>query len=170
LQTLNCSTNLLKALDVSKNTSLTAVDCSNNNLESLNVKNGNNSILTSVNFETNPNLKTILVDKKTDADTNWSSAKDTDAIYSDGSALGITDVVFGKMSIYPNPSKGEIHIDNVTLQKANVYDASGKLIQSVNFKNGSDNNTLHLNGVAKGIYYLFIESEGANTAKKIVIE
>jgi hypothetical protein len=111
-----------------------------------------------------------LVDKKTDADTNWSSAKDTDAIYSDGSALGITDVVFGKMSIYPNPSKGEIHIDNVTLQKATVYDASGKLIQTVNFKNDSDNNTLHLNGVAKGIYYLFIESEGANTAKKIVIE
>jgi uncharacterized repeat protein (TIGR02543 family) len=167
LTSLDCSRNKITSLDLSTNTALISLDCSYNNLTSLNVKNGNNGRMSTGTFTSNK-LTCILADS-TAPNSSWT--KDSRASYStDCPTLGITDVVFGKMAIYPNPSKGEIHIDNVTLQKATVYDASGKLIQSVNFKNASDSNTLNLNAVAKGIYYLFIESEGGHTAKKIIIE
>ena len=48
--------------------------------------------------------------------------------------MKVHTIVFGKMSIYPNPTKRELHIDNVTLEKATVYDALGKLVQSACFE------------------------------------
>jgi Leucine-rich repeat (LRR) protein len=171
LTKLNCSNNQLASLDVSKNTLLTDIDCSNNSLQNLNVSNGNNTNMLNVNFKSNSILSCIKVDDAAYSNANWAGAKDATAIYSKTACtLGIEDVIFDKISIYPNPVKGQLHIDNIVLEKVTVYDALGKLIKTTKFTNASDSNTLDLGGLTKGVYFIYLQSEGANSARKILVE
>lgn len=171
LTKLSCSNNLIVSLDLSQNTLLTDVNCSNNKLISLNLNNGKNSKLATVNFKTNASLSCIQVDDAAYANANWSTAKDALAIYSKTTCtLGIEDLIFDKIAIYPNPTKGELHIDNIVLEKANVYETSGKLVKTVKFANGSNTNSINLSGFPKGIYYVYLESEGYAVARKIIVE
>jgi Leucine-rich repeat (LRR) protein len=169
---LSCGLNQITSLDLSKNTKLTSLYCSDGSLTKLNVKNGNNTNITAFIATKNPNLSCIQVDDADYADSFEASFfKDGGAVYStDCSTLGIAETVFDKIAIYPNPTKGELHIDNIVLEKATVYDALGKLVKTAAFTSGAKNNTIHLEGSPSGIYYIYLESEGANTAKKIIVE
>jgi Leucine-rich repeat (LRR) protein len=171
LTKLSCSNNQIVSLDLSKNTLLTDVNCSNNSLQTLNLSNGNNAKLSNLNFKTNASLSCIQVDDIAYSNANWLTAKDAAAIYSKTACtLGIEDVVFDKIAVYPNPTKGEIHIDNCVVEKARMYDALGKLVTTKTFTEGSNNNTLNLAGFPRGIYYIYLESAGATSVKKIVVE
>lgn len=172
LQLLYCHANKLKSLDVSKNTALTSLFCHNNLLESLNLKNANNTLIPGSNIllNLNPNLTCIQVDSKTFADANWSSSKDATASYSESCAnLSTSDIVFEKLSVYPNPTKGSIFIENVSVSKVVVYDALGKLMNVPFFTNGTST-TANLEQFPKGIYYMYIESEGETTVRKVIVE
>ena len=61
LETLYCSYNNLSDLDLSRNFSLKELEANNNKLTGLNIRNGNNSIM-SVNVTHNPDLRCIQVD------------------------------------------------------------------------------------------------------------
>lgn len=62
LEILNCSNNQIDTLDLSSNTSLVKVECNNNQLASLNVRNGYNSLITTFSATGNPALTCIEVD------------------------------------------------------------------------------------------------------------
>ncbi|MFD0778526.1 hypothetical protein ACFQZF_08620 [Flavobacterium myungsuense] len=81
LTNLNCKSNQLTTLDVSKNSALISLDCANNQITSINIKNTNNSNMTYLDFLQNPNLSCIQVDNKLYADTNWENYKNTSATY-----------------------------------------------------------------------------------------
>lgn len=169
---LSCGLNQMTNLDVSKNTKLTSLYCSDGNLAKLNIKNGNNTNIITFIATKNPSLSCIQVDDAAYADSFEAPFfKDAAATYAtDCSLLGIEETVFDKIAIYPNPTKGELHIDNVVLEKATVYDALGKLVKTSTFTSGANNNTIYLTGLPKGIYYVYLQSEGASTAKKIIVE
>jgi hypothetical protein len=140
----------------------------------LNLKNGNNTNIiinpSDRSFKLNPNLKCIQVDDATYSNANWATAKDINTVYStDCIALGIAESVFDKVSIYPIPSKGELHIDNILLEKATLYDSLGKLVKTTIFTSSS-NNSINLSGLPKGIYYVFLQTENASTVKEIIVE
>jgi Leucine-rich repeat (LRR) protein len=85
LEILNCKSNKLKRIDLSKNILLQQLVCSSNDLLSLNLKNGNNSKMQNMdsgNFKNNPLLSCIQVDNVAFSNTNWSNAKDTNVAYS----------------------------------------------------------------------------------------
>ncbi|MCI9844570.1 leucine-rich repeat domain-containing protein [Flavobacterium pectinovorum] len=172
LVSLICSANKLKSLNVSQNVALTKLDCSQNELLSLNLKNGKNTLLANANvdFKYNQNLSCIEVDDVTYSNTNWSNKKEANASYSTTCTLGIDDAAFEKIAVYPNPVQGELHIDNVVLEKATIYDSLGKLIKEVKFSSQTHDNILPLNGFQKGIYYIYLESEGITAVKKIIVE
>ena len=173
LNTLFCNNNNLVSLDVSKNVKLNALLCDSNNLTNLNIKNGTNTAMSTfyMNFKNNPSLTCIQVDNKSFADLHWSTYKDASVNYSnDCIALDINKTDFGRMSIYPNPSKGKVHIDNIILKKVTVYDTSGKLIHSTGFNSNSETNTLNLGSMTRGKYYIFIEAEKGSIAKQIMID
>ena len=86
LGTLDCHINQLTSLDVSANTALTQLGCDSNLLTSLNVQNGNNINLTYFDATSNPNLTCIKVDDLAYMNTNWASAKDASASYSNNCA------------------------------------------------------------------------------------
>nr|WP_315141392.1 T9SS type A sorting domain-containing protein [uncultured Flavobacterium sp.] len=191
LTELYCHFNYLTSLDVSKNLLLTIIQANKNNLQSFVVSNNKvlselnvkDNLLTSLNLKNgynnkalyyltkgNPNLTCIQVDSKTYADTNWSSSKDATASYSESCAnLSTSDVIFEKLSVYPNPTKGPLFIENVTVNKVVVYDALGKLI-NVPFSSNGTSTTANLEQFPKGIYYMYIESEGETTVRKVIVE
>ena len=169
LKNLNCHVNQLSCLDVSKNSNLSSLYCYSNQLTDLNIKNGNNSKLVDFSFTNNPDLACIQVDDVTYSNTNWSTKKDATATFSENCQLGIADTVFETLSVYPNPTQGTLHIDNSPLENARVYDALGKLVKTKTFS-GSNQNSIDLAGFPKGIYYIYLESQGATPVKKIVLE
>ncbi|HEX8014366.1 MAG TPA: T9SS type A sorting domain-containing protein, partial [Flavobacterium sp.] len=174
LNSLRCNSNKFTSLDVSKNTALTTLYCYNNPLlNSLNLKNGKNSLIGTgkIKIFYNPNLSCIQVDDVAYSNANWSAAKDATASYSlNCTSLGISESVFNTITVYPNPSKGEIYIDNVTLEKATVYDALGKLVKTTKFVGDSNSNTINLAGSPSGIYYIYLERQGITVVKKIILE
>jgi len=76
---IDCSYNLLTALDVSANTYIAHVFCSNNQLTSLDMRNGGNIFLYSFDFDAtnNPNLTCIFVDDPAWSNDNWASSIDS---------------------------------------------------------------------------------------------
>jgi len=71
LRVLNCANNSIKQLDLSKNSDLTTLDCNTNDLCLLNLKNGTNSKLNSVDFSFNTNLQCVVVDNVSSNHTGW---------------------------------------------------------------------------------------------------
>lgn len=173
LTNLNCSQNKINSLDLSKNTALTVLNCESNNLFNFNLRNGKNTLLinSSISFKSNPSLKCIQVDDENYSNKNWGNKKDVGTTYSSTcSFLGTEDSVFNQAVIYPNPTNGELYIENVSAEKATVYNTSGQLVKTFTFDSSSTNNTINLSGLPKGIYYVYLINGDAASAKKVIVE
>jgi len=164
--------NAIKKLDLSKCPELYQADCRANSLTEVNLKNGSNTLITTSNFDlgANSNLKCIQVDDVNYANTNWGTKKDASASFSTSCSLGIENSVFDKVLMHPNPTKGEVNINNISLEKATVYNSLGQLVKSFVFDSGDTNNTINLSGLPKGIYYVYLINEDATSAKKVIVE
>ncbi|WP_264552715.1 LamG-like jellyroll fold domain-containing protein [Flavobacterium sp. N2038] len=184
LETLNASSNQLTTLDLSKNTKLTIVYVVNNPLVYLNLRNGNNRnfILPSntgkksasglyTTFLGLTSLSCIQVDDENYSNTNWSNIKESTTTYSNTcKSLGIDKSEFSQVIVYPNPTKGEITINNIALDKATVYNSLGKLVKSFILNNANTNNTIDLSDLPRGVYYVYLINGDAASAKKVIVE
>lgn len=183
LEILNASSNLLTSLDLSKNSKLIVVYVVSNPLTFLNLQNGNNKNIiisntvgkSTVNsiattFLGLKNLGCIKVDDVAYSNANWSKIKETTTNYSETCTLGLEDSVFDKVAIYPNPTKGEVNIQNVAIEKITVYNSAGQLVRSFNLNVSDNNNQINLSGLPRGVYYLYLINQDAASAKKIVVE
>jgi hypothetical protein len=170
-------------LDLSKNSKLKIVYVTNNPLISLNLQNGNNrnfvvpsptdkktaSLYTS--FLGLTTLSCIKVDDPTYSNANWSKIKEPTTTYSATcSTLGIEDSTFNKAVLYPNPTKGEVNINNIALEKATVYNSLGQLVKTFTLNSSNTNNTINLSGLPKGVYYVYLINQDAASAKKVIVE
>jgi len=176
LTILECNDNQLTTLDVSKNTALKSFSCINNLLTSLNLKNGKNAFFYwdssyHINFVGNPNLTCILVDDVDYSNKNWAERKDHTTTYSlNCSSLGLEENIFERAVVYPNPTKGEINIQNAELEKVKVYNSLGQLIKSFDLNSRNTNYTINLAGLAKGVYYLYMINQDVASAKRVILE
>ncbi|MFC0777838.1 LamG-like jellyroll fold domain-containing protein [Flavobacterium sp. HJSW_4] len=184
LTTLDVSNNQLTTLDVSKNTKLTIVYAVNNPLVSLNIRNGNNLnfILPSntgkksasalyTSFLGLTTLSCIQVDDENYSNANWSNIKESTTVYANTcKTLGVDESTRSQAVIYPNPTKGEINISNVALDKATVYNSLGQLVKSFTLNNANTDNTINLSGLPRGVYYVFLINGDAASAKKVIVE
>jgi hypothetical protein len=178
LNFLNCSDNQITSIDVSKNFSLKWLNCQTNQLTSLNFKNSNNhnTILIDAwgfsytNFKNNPNLTCIQVDDENYSYANWATIKDDTAVYSTNcSILGTKSHDFNKIAIYPIPTDEVLHIDNLVIEEASIYNALGNLVKKVTFTS-SPKNTLDLSAISSGVYHMNLKTKDGVVVKKIVIE
>lgn len=168
---LSCQNNKITKLDISQNKVLTAFYCHSNLLTELNLKNGSNTLITNVNMylDNNPNLTCIQVDDENYSNTTWLK-KDATALFSTNCNLGIEDSKFNKAVVYPNPTKGELNITNIALEKATVYNSTGQEVKSFTLDSANTNNSISLTGLPKGIYYVYFINEDAASAQKIILE
>jgi hypothetical protein len=74
------------------------------------------------------------------------------------------------LSLYPNPNKGEftISLDNGFEKKYEVSDVTGRIILKGIFEN--DQTKVKLDQLAKGLYYVRIESKGAQEVLKVIVQ
>lgn len=183
LETLNASSNQIKTLDLSANSTLTIIYVASNPLQYINLQNGNNKnmIIQTVtgkktantlatSFLGLTNLACVKVDDAVYSNANWSKIKESSTIYSSTCSLGIEESVFDKVVVYPNPTKGEVNIDNVTLEKASVYNLLGQLVKTFELNSADSNHTINLNGLPQGVYYIYLINQDAASAKKVIIE
>ncbi|WP_316636145.1 leucine-rich repeat domain-containing protein [uncultured Flavobacterium sp.] len=184
LKTLNATANQLTTLDLSHNPLLTLVFLELNPLTSLNVQNGNNvnfilpsktnkkaSAALYTSFLKNKSLSCIQVDNVEYSNANWANIKEPNATYSSTcKSLGIEDSVFDKVVVYPNPTKGEININNATLEKATVYNTLGQLVRSFTLSSTNTNHKIDLTGLSKGVYYIYLINQDAASVKKVIVE
>jgi hypothetical protein len=56
-----------------------------------------------------------------------------------------------------------------TIQET-VYDVLGHVVKTASFKIGSNNNTVDLSSLAKGVYFIHLQSKGTAITKNIIVE
>jgi glucose/arabinose dehydrogenase len=92
----------------------------------------------------------------------------------DNDSLGLNDNDLSTVSIYPNPSKGEINIDfslvdASTSTEIHIYNMHGKIIKTIN-RNTKRIQKISTSNLSDGIYILKIKSDnGSERSQKIVI-
>jgi hypothetical protein len=175
---LYCYSNQLTSLDISKNIHLLTLNCADNQLTYLNIKNGKNAYFATEvvfgpspsNFKSNPNLTCIQVDDANYSNNKWAAIKDATATYSTNCpTLGVEEATFATIALYPVPTQGVLHIDNIVLEKATLYDALGRKVTATLTAAGN-NNTIDMASLPIGIYYVYIQAAGATAVRKIVLE
>jgi alpha-tubulin suppressor-like RCC1 family protein/Leucine-rich repeat (LRR) protein len=183
LNILDCRNNQLITLDLSKNTNLQILYVTGNPLVYLNLRNGNNQNLIVASVTTKKASSTpgtsflgltalgcVKVDNADYSNANWSKIKETTTLYSETCTLGLEDSELNKAIVYPNPTKGEVNILNIVVEKATVYNALGQLVKTFTLDSANTNNTINLSGLPKGVYYIYLITQDAASAKKVIVE
>ncbi|MGB1031988.1 MAG: T9SS type A sorting domain-containing protein, partial [Flavobacteriales bacterium] len=71
------------------------------------------------------------------------------------------------INLYPNPSSGLIFLSSVNSGTAQVIDASGRIVKSLNFKQGQ----LDLSDLESGLYTVMLfDQQQSLGAKKVLIK
>ena len=74
----------------------------------------------------------------------------------------VDDELAEQLIVYPNPTTGEVHIDNTDITRIKVFNASGRFIRY-------GKNSVNLGDHPDGIYYLQLwHKEGGMVTKKVV--
>ena len=157
-------------LDLSNNHNLRGIYVDNTNISNLNLRNGNNTLISSAFYATEcPNLTCIFVDDAVYSTTNWTHV-DPGATFVETQAqcdaLGTEDFSVNSFDLYPNPTKDYFLINSKSsVTKVTLYNIFGKLVKTY-----PSQTEYSVKGLSHGVYLIKIESEKATTTKKIIVE
>lgn len=105
--------------------------------------------------------------------TSGTSTSSVDKVVTIENCTGISNntEVVASLNVFPNPTKNKITVEvaNVDAYTLTLVDVLGKVVLSQS-ANSAQNVTLDLSNQAKGVYFLNVESNGAKTTKKIILE
>lgn len=79
-------------------------------------------------------------------------------------ALGISDTANMGISLWPNPTKNQIHINAATNESVSIYNLIGQRIQQSALENG----TLNVSNLQSGMYVLEMTKEGGKSQTKFI--
>ncbi|MCZ4317668.1 T9SS type A sorting domain-containing protein [Aequorivita viscosa] len=178
LTSISVSHNNISNIDLTQNLILLGFDATNNPLESLDVRNGNNENIATFNvYETSDYLECILVD---DASASYLDdwLKDPGTTFvnnqAECDALGVADAGLQDFTMYPNPATSEV-ILNLPSQgfKGLVVTVGNNLGQVLESKELLENTTLiklDVSGYAAGVYFVTLKAGNDVTTKKLVVK
>ncbi len=162
------SNNLSGVIDLTMNENLEYAILSDNNLSTIDVRNGNNIGIGAIQALNNPNLTCVFVDDKNNIPSGWDI--DSNATYVETQvecdALGIEEFHATTFKVYPNPTKDLFIINSETvIETVSIYDIFGKIVKTYPMQNEYD-----VSGITKGMYLINIKSETGTSVKKLIIE
>ena len=172
LTDLYCYSNQIVNLDLSQNTALTSINCRTNKIEILNVKNGQNDIISLFDSRFN-GIICIDVDDAVAAsaiqapyNSGWYYDYSITTFSENCAALGLDDTELGKfIHVYPNPVKELLHIDSeIPLVKVELYSVLGQKVLEVH----SGFNAIPTLQLSKGMYVVKLFSEAGTVTKTLI--
>ncbi|MDT7831847.1 T9SS type A sorting domain-containing protein [Flavobacteriaceae bacterium S356] len=155
-------------LDFSNNAKLTFVEVDfNSMMTSLNIKNGANTILTTLIATNNTNLGSVCVD-----DVNYAQNQagwNANGTYTTSCTLSVKDHDFeSQVVLYPNPVKNQLNLQlsaHTSIKSMTIFSSTGKRIAI------TKNNMTDVRSLASGLYFLHIKSDlGEIAIKKFIKE
>jgi hypothetical protein len=98
--------------------------------------------------------------------TSANGCVDTSSCYLISPSTGIENALNEFVSIYPNPTNGQLHIqsDNIFIMEIEIYDVMGRRVRIEDF-NASDRISLDLKDIKSGLYFMQIHSQEGNIKK-----
>jgi hypothetical protein len=174
LTTLNIHANQLTELDLSLNTALTSVVCTNQgsatSLTSLDMRNGTNATVY-VDSDSNNNLTCIFVDDSSEPNlATWSIDLNSNFVENQGECdlLGTDDKTLTAFSMYPNPARSSFSILSKTQSSIlDVYSITGKLVLTKELAFGE--NEVGITSLSSGVYLARFTSENRSETKKLIV-
>jgi hypothetical protein len=160
LRRLQIQGNLVTSLDVSSLPKLDQLLVSDNKLKTLNIKNGNNTLLTSFKATNNPDLKCITVDDANYSKENW---KDIDewTEFSEDCSTGINENISNSFKVFPNPAKNSVFIERESIEFADlrILDITGRICLIYPIHYGETQIQLDISKLPVGKYIIDIKNE-----------
>ena len=146
----------------------------NPELTTLNVKNGNNENLQNLNVLDNINLTCITVDDPlaaTQGDTypydQWNIQEGI--VFSEDCSLGIEEAISVMFTIFPNPTKDLLTIQNqidFDIDGVVLYDTLGRKVMEYSEATES----IDVSNLTAGIYFIHITTDRGIVTKKVIKE
>ncbi|WP_299438612.1 M4 family metallopeptidase [uncultured Aquimarina sp.] len=147
LEELYCTNTGLAGLDLSLNTALKVVEVQNNDLVSLNIKNGNNTNITSFNASGNSSLSCILVDDLANDYSTWT--KDATASFNETSCdYVVVDIDVFLQGAMLDPIAGEENLmrddlrTNGYIDSDTPYTDGASINETVGISDNGNNSTV----------------------------
>ena len=168
MESLECQINDITSLDLSQNVNLTKIYCDNNQLEVLNLKNGNNSILVNMESTNNPNLSCIQVDDVDYANNQPQWIKSSNSEYNeDCNYLSISDNDNANFKMYPNPVHTVLYLEtnNNSIDSVTIYSIDGSVVLN-EIENSPKG--INVSGLDQGIYFANVKINGKSRTSKFI--
>lgn len=166
LRAIAASFTELIELDLSQNTNLEFLRLHGSpSLTSLDIKNGNNEILSYLKIIDNPNLSCVQVDDEVYAYNHPYWEKDPNTVYREDCDLNIDDVEKSQIVLYPNPANNSLMITSeIPVEgELSIIDSQGRMVKTV-----PASNVIDVSQLKTGMYLLKISSEGQVFVKKFM--
>jgi hypothetical protein len=96
-------------------------------------------------------------------------ACESDPVCIDITVTALNEANADKVSVFPNPASDKLTINGIPMQRIEIYNVAGQLLQTCN-ENGQSTVTLPLSHFGNGIYFLKIITEDKNIVKRFVID
>lgn len=165
LKILLCGENDLSNLNLTSNSLLEEVNLSQNQLIFLDVRNGNNTAITSFTSSSNPDLTCIFVEDPVFSEENW--ARDPTSTFvetqQECDVLGLPEITKLQVNLFPNPVREQLTIvfNNFTKgARVKLYDLNGKIV--LNFKLLKNETPIDVSHLHSGLYLLKIKQDFSN--------
>jgi hypothetical protein len=86
--------------------------------------------------------------------------------------VGVLENEIGNIGIYPNPTTGELRIENGEwkIDEVNIFDIYGKNVLSNHFITSSPHHLINIAHLSAGVYFVKIRTEVGEVIKKVVKE
>lgn len=162
---LYCDNNQISTLNLNNNDKLVGIVCENNQLVSLTISNGNNTLLTMVKAQNNPDLTCIQVDDAAYSTTNWVGGNfifDPQQTFGEdcSNSVGTEKPEQNSLKSYPNPVNDVLHIEMSEVTTVQILDFTGKtIVQTEQLKTG--NNIIDASKLTSGVYFIQAETGAA---------
>ncbi len=168
IENITCINNQITDFDLSLNTNLFNVFLFNNNLSSLNIKNGFNENIDLVFTMLNPNLFCIEVDS-IDSPQPFGYQIDSQTEFSEDCSIPFQETYntvgnFEKISIFPNPAKDIIIIDSIEdFFTIKIVDLQGNILITA-----SNSKKIDVSKLPFGVYFLQLTSNENTCTKRFI--
>lgn len=100
--------------------------------------------------------------------SNGSTSDPSNIITVTTTNVGVSDYDLNSVVVYPNPTDGQFRIENseMTIERVEVYDVYGKLMNMVEVKDTQV--TMNISSYAAGTYFVRVYTESGMVTKRIV--